>query len=52
MTSHADYPRVLIVGPDFDLITGSGITLTNLFRGWPAARLRIPAELTTRIGSN
>ncbi len=35
-----DYPRVLVVtGNNFNLVTGGGITLTNLFRGWPADRI-------------
>jgi glycosyltransferase involved in cell wall biosynthesis len=35
-----DYPRILVVtGNNFNLVTGGGITLTNLFRGWPADRL-------------
>lgn len=33
------YPRVLIVGNNFDLVTGGGITLTNLFHDWPRDRL-------------
>jgi glycosyltransferase involved in cell wall biosynthesis len=37
------YPRVLIVGDSFDLVSGGGITLTNLFRGWPSARLAVAA---------
>ncbi len=35
-----DYPRILVVtGNNFNLVTGGGITLTNLFRGWPADRI-------------
>jgi len=35
-----DFPRILVVtGNNFNLVTGGGITLTNLFRGWPADRL-------------
>jgi glycosyltransferase involved in cell wall biosynthesis len=37
------YPRVLIVGTNFDLVSGGGITLTNLFHGWPSARLAVAA---------
>lgn len=40
-TSH--YPRVLIVGPNFDPWTGGGITLGNLFHGWPRERLAVVA---------
>lgn len=36
----AELPRVLVVtSNNFNLITGGGITLTNLFRGWPPERL-------------
>lgn len=36
----SDYPRVLIVGSGvFIPNTGGGITLTNLFNGWPAERI-------------
>ncbi len=35
-----DYPRILVVtGNNFNLVTGGGITLTNLFRGWPSDRI-------------
>ena len=35
-----DYPRILVVtGNNFNLVTGGGITLTNLFRGWTADRI-------------
>lgn len=33
------YPRVLVVGQPFDRTTGGGITLSNLFEGWPRERL-------------
>jgi hypothetical protein len=32
-------PRVLVVGQPFDRVTGGGITLNNLFEGWPRDRL-------------
>jgi len=36
----SDFPRVLVVtSNNFNLVTGGGITLTNLFRGWPADRI-------------
>ena len=39
MTS-VELPRVLVVtSNNFNLVTGGGITLTNLFRGWPADRI-------------
>ncbi|MGW4498549.1 glycosyl transferase family 1 [Micromonospora sp. NPDC004336] len=35
-----DYPRVLVVGAQpFNRSTNDGITLSNLFHGWPADRL-------------
>jgi glycosyltransferase involved in cell wall biosynthesis len=35
-----DYPRVVFVTPNaFNDLTGSGITFSNLFRGWPKDRL-------------
>ena len=39
----APYPRVLVVGTNFDLVTGGGITLSNLFHGWPRERLTVAA---------
>ena len=39
MTVH-DFPRLLVVtSNNFNLVTGGGIMLTNLFRGWPADRI-------------
>lgn len=38
-----DYPKILIYGQPFDNITGGGITLTNLFRGWPADKIAVAA---------
>ncbi len=36
----AELPRVLVVtSNNFNLVSGGGITLTNLFRGWPHDRL-------------
>jgi glycosyltransferase involved in cell wall biosynthesis len=35
------YPKVLIVGQNFDLVTGGGITLANLFHAWPQERLAV-----------
>jgi len=40
-TAAERYPRVLIVGYNFDLVTGGGITLSNLFDGWPRERLAV-----------
>jgi len=36
----AELPRILVVtSNNFNLATGGGITLTNLFRGWPVDRI-------------
>ncbi len=43
-TSDADYPRVLIIGECFGVSRGGEITLTNLFRGWPKARIAVAAR--------
>ena len=38
--SPSEFPRVLVVtSNNFNLVAGGGITLTNLFRGWPADRI-------------
>jgi glycosyltransferase involved in cell wall biosynthesis len=37
------YPRILILGQPFNNITGGGITLTNLFRGWPQEQIAVAA---------
>ncbi|MEU4773241.1 glycosyl transferase family 1 [Micromonospora sp. NPDC023644] len=40
MADVSTYPRVLVVGAEpFGHATGTGITLSNLFGGWPAERL-------------
>jgi glycosyltransferase involved in cell wall biosynthesis len=38
------YPKVLIIGNTFDDKTGTGITLANLFKGWPSDKLAIAVE--------
>ena len=40
------YPRVLIVGQSFDSATGGGITMTNLFQGWPLESLAVAAPIS------
>lgn len=44
------YPKVLILIQPFNDITGGGITLSNLFRGWPKDRVAVVgiASLITR----
>ncbi|MBN1460291.1 MAG: glycosyltransferase family 4 protein [Armatimonadetes bacterium] len=41
MVREIDYPRVLILGQNFDSVTGGGITLGNFFYGWPIERLAV-----------
>jgi len=49
------YPKILIFGPPFNTFTGGGITLSNLFRGWPKERIAVAAtghvlqELSTDV---
>lgn len=45
MNLQKTYPRVLIVGESFANITGGGITLSNLFKGWPKERLAVVNDL-------
>lgn len=35
------YPKILIFGPPFNSFSGGGITLTNLFKGWPKDRIAV-----------
>ena len=35
------YPRVLIFGQPFNDFSGGGITLTNLFKGWPKDKIAV-----------
>jgi glycosyltransferase involved in cell wall biosynthesis len=41
MKNELYYPKVLIVGQCFDDNTGGGITLSNLFKGWPKERIAV-----------
>jgi hypothetical protein len=36
-----DYPKILIFYQPFNSYSGGGITLTNLFLGWPKERLAV-----------
>jgi glycosyltransferase involved in cell wall biosynthesis len=38
------YPKILIVGHYFDLYSGGGITMTNLFKGWDRDKIALIAE--------
>ena len=37
----SNYPRVLIFGQPFNNFSGGGITLTNLFKGWPKDKIAV-----------
>lgn len=47
------YPKVLIIGTPFNRITGGGITMSNLFQGWPKDRLALTsiANITVEADS-
>jgi glycosyltransferase involved in cell wall biosynthesis len=36
-----DLPKILIFGQPFNNFTGGGITLTNLFKGWPKEKIAV-----------
>lgn len=36
-----NYPRILIYGQPFNNFSGGGITLTNLFKGWPKDKIAV-----------
>jgi glycosyltransferase involved in cell wall biosynthesis len=40
-SNNISFPRVLIFGQPFNNFTGGGITLTNLFRGWPKDKIAV-----------
>ena len=52
------YPKILIVGQTFNKYNGGGITMTNLFTGWPREKMaltsisNIMADLDPSICSN
>ena len=49
------YPKILIIGQSFNKKSGGGITISNLFYGWPkdriavASNLNLSSELDTTI---
>ena len=43
MKEMTETPRVLIFGQPFNNLTGGGITLSNLFKGWPRDKLAVVA---------
>jgi glycosyltransferase involved in cell wall biosynthesis len=41
MMIESNYPKVLIFGAPFNSFSGGGITLTNLFKGWPKEKIAV-----------
>src|ERR1035437_1790428 len=50
-----NYPRILIYGQPFNDFSGGGITLSNLFKGWPKDRIAVAStgnllqKITTEV---
>ena len=42
-----NFPKVLIIGHHFNLTTGGGITMTNLFNGWDKKKIAVAGERIT-----
>jgi glycosyltransferase involved in cell wall biosynthesis len=38
------YPKILIIGQTFNMKSGGGITLMNLFKGWPVDRIAVASS--------
>lgn len=43
------YPKVLIIGQTFNKNSGGGITISNLFNGWPKDRLAVASNVNLYI---
>jgi glycosyltransferase involved in cell wall biosynthesis len=41
ISDKSSFPRVLIFGQPFNNFSGGGITLTNLFKGWPKEKISV-----------
>jgi hypothetical protein len=39
------YPKILIIGQPFNKKSGGGITISNLFEGWPKDRIAVASNL-------
>lgn len=46
------YPRILIIGGVIDYKWGGGITLSNLFKGWPKDKIAIASKEISKEGGN
>ena len=38
------YPKILIIGQSFNKKSGGGVTISNLFKGWPKNRLAVASN--------
>ena len=39
-----NYPKILIIGQSFNKKSGGGVTMSNLFKGWPKDRLAVASN--------
>jgi len=39
------FPKVLIIGQSFNKKSGGGVTISNLFKGWPQDRLAVASNI-------
>ncbi len=44
------YPRILIIGQSFNKKSGGGVTISNLFKGWPEDKLAVASNDNLRAG--
>lgn len=47
-----NYPKILIIGQNFNMSTGGGITLTNMFKSWPLDRIASAIPASMAINTN
>lgn len=52
MNEKKAYPKVLIIGQTFHKKSGGGVTLSNLFEGWPKDRLAVAGKSNLRIDTD
>lgn len=45
-----EYPKILVIGQSFNKKNGGGVTISNLFKGWPKDRLAVASNDNLRIG--
>ena len=44
-----EYPKILVIGQSFNKKSGGGVTISNLFKGWPKDRLAVASNDNLRI---